>query len=413
MYFMVTFVVCIFVTFIMVMSVTLVMFFAVTNEVGENSMKEFYGVLNLVEGFTADEKKRLVKKIMAMMESPSPEKKVNRAISELRGERPDCPHCRTQSELGFIVKRGVNRNGAQRYYCKKCGKIFVATTKTAFENTRKSADVWNKYIELTISGASLMRCAEECCISYQTAFIWRHKVLNVFKVNQEHTEMTGLVEMDEMLIPVSYKGNRVKGAIGTKRVRKHGEENGLPRRSYRRGTDNRSNQPKSKACVVCMVENGNKAFWSAVPGTGFLNEQMLAKTIGTHVNKESGMVLVDQNKVTQKFLENNQYRFVALASNTSDNYKEHKPEIQGENRQLHLQHVNAMHRHIRRFLQRYCGVSTKYLENYISLYVWIKTTQEKRMARRLQSASVARAAISDCYISRRALCELPAVPVCA
>lgn len=72
-----------------------------------------------------------------------------------------------------------------------------------------------------------------------------------------------------------------------------------------------------------------------------------------------------------------------------------------------------MHRHIRRFLRGYCGVSTKYLENYLSLFVWLKDNQGIKQIKRLQKVSVARAAVSDCYISQERLKALPAIPACA
>ena len=78
-----------------------------------------------------------------------------------------------------------------------------------------------------------------------------------------------------------------------------------------------------------------------------------------------------------------------------------------------MQHVNAMHRHIRRFLAQYCGVSSKYLENYISLFVWLKMAKSKKQTRRIKNVSVGRAAESDCYITRQTLKELPAIPCCA
>ena len=202
-------------------------------------MKSMDKILKLVEGFGSEEKKMLVKQIMSMMEASSDNKSCSKMVEDNRSGRPNCPHCSASSELGYIVKRGVNRNGAQRFYCKNCGKIFVAATKTAFEGTRKNANVWSKFIEMTISGASIKACAEECSIAYQTAFIWRHKILNVFSVNQEKLQMSGNVEIDEMLIPVSYKGNHIQGGFG-KRERKPGVMNDMPRKSYKRGTDNKS-----------------------------------------------------------------------------------------------------------------------------------------------------------------------------
>lgn len=372
-------------------------------------MKEMNGILDLVKGLGKKEKERLVKQIMEIMQCSDSTNGCHSMVESYRKARPDCPHCAAQSELGYILKRGFNKNGAQRYYCKKCGKFFVSTTNTTFSGSRKDADTWRKFIQLTIAGKSLVVCKEECGIAYQTAFDWRHKVLNAFAVNQENTQMNGNVEVDEMLIPVSYKGNHVSGSFG-KRIRKHGEDNGLPRKSYHRGTDNKSRSPKEKICVFCMVEDGNKSFFAAVPGVGFMTDAMLDATVAKHINKEKAVMLADDYKITKAYFEKNGYKHTILLSNTSDNANAHKPEVRDG---LHLQHVNAMHHHIRDFLRPYCGVNSKYLSNYISMFIWLKSVALTKQKRAADKVSLARAAAPDCYITGRQLHSRPAVPRCA
>ena len=369
----------------------------------------------LVENLSEKDKKIFTSKIMNMMhntptESESKSFSCNEMVRDcLEKEKLDCPHCKAKANLGYVVKHG-KKNGTQRFFCKACGRHFFATTNTVFEGTRKKSETWTKFIELTISGASLKKCAEECEIAYQTAFNWRHKILNAFRVHQESASLSGKIELDEMLIPISYKGNHVKGGFTGRTVEPDGNNNGLPRPSYERGSDNKSASSKDKACVFCMIKDGNKGFYATVPGVGFMSPSMLDKTVGKHVKKENTLVLADQYKVTANYLNNNNYEHMLLASNTSDNYKEHKAEIRGDN---HLQHVNAMHMHIRKFLSKYCGVSTKYLENYISLYVWLKNVAAHKQKKHTQKVSVSRMATSDCYISRRELEAFPAVPSCA
>lgn len=372
--------------------------------------KNLDSLLELVKGLSAKEQAALADRIMNMLSEPvsSEKSKCRDLITETNPERPNCPHCAAEASLGYIVKRGF-KNGTQRYYCKSCGKFFVPTTNTAFAGSRKDADTWRKFIQLTITGKSLAACAEECDIAYQTAFTWRHKILNAFAVNQEKTQMNGNVEVDEMLIPVSYKGNHISGTFG-KRNRKPGEDNGLPRKSYRRGTDNKSRSSKDKVCVFCMVENGNKSFFAAVPGVGFMTDPMLDITVAKHINKDNAMLIADDYKVTKNYFEKNGYKHTILMSNTSDNPKEHKPEIKDG---LHMQHVNAMHRHIRNFLRPYCGVSSKYLSNYISLFVWLKSVALTKQKKSADKVSLARAAAPDCYVSRKQLHNRPAVPMCA
>lgn len=329
-------------------------------------------------------------------------------VVEGHSHRPNCPHCGAKSELGYIVKDG-RHHGAQRYKCKACGKKFVSTTNTAFARTRKSAEAWRKFIEMTICGKSIAACAEECNICIQTAFVWRHKVLNAFVANQKSTKMSGNVEVDEMLIPISYKGNHVQGGFGV-RKNEASANNDMPRKAYKRGTDNKSMSSKDKACVFCMVQNGSKAFYAAVPGVGFMNDAMLDATVARHVDKDNAMILADNYKVSQRYFETNGYAHTILLSNTSDNPKDHKPEIKDG---LHLQHVNAMHHHIRNFLKPYYGVSSKYLENYTALFAWLKNIKSTKQRNSVQRVSLNRAATHDCYITGREIHERSAVPQCA
>lgn len=370
-------------------------------------------VLELMNDLSSAERDALIREIMSKMGTPQANDEptgnhCDTIISESRPQRPDCPHCGAKANLGYIVKDGTHK-GAKRYKCKSCNKKFVATTGTAFARTRKSADVWKRFIGLTLSGASITTCQEECGLSRQCAHTWRHKILHVFEENQKSTNMVGTVEVDEMQIPLSYKGNHIQGKFGT-RKKEPGAINDMPRKSYKRGSDNKSMSSKDKACVFCMVENGNKAFYAAVPGVGFMNETMLNATVAKHTDKEKVQMLADNYKTTRKYFEDNGYNHTILLSNTSDNPKEHKVEVKDGK---HLQHVNAMHRHIRKFLAPYCGVSSKYLSHYMALFVWLKNIQATKQRKTVDKVSVVRAATPDCYITCSQLNSRPAVPQCA
>lgn len=370
---------------------------------------EMSAVLKMIQGMSERELSVIVDEIMQKMSTTQTTDKAGcLGLLNHDGSRPDCPHCGAKAALHYIVKKGYI-DGVQRYKCKACGKYFMPTTGTAFSRTRKDADTWRRFIQMTISGASLQACTEDCDIAYQTAFDWRHKILNAFAENMKATKMNGTVEVDEMLIPISYKGNHVQGGFGGRKLTP-GALNDMPRASYKRGTDNISRSSKDKACVFCMVENGNKAFYAAVPGVGFMTEPMLNATVGKHVVKEQVTMLADNYKITRKYLEDNGYKHTILSSNTSDNPKGHKPEIKDG---LHLQHVNAMHHHVRKFLAPYCGVSSKYLGNYIALFVWLKNIGATKQRRNVDKISVARAATPDCYIPRKLIHSRPAVPNCA
>ena len=222
--------------------------------------------------------------------------------------------------------------------------------------------------------------------------------------------MSGKVEMDEMLVPISYKGNHIPGWAKEERTLQAYGSNNLPRPSFKRGSDNRSNSPKSKACVFCMVKNGNEGFYGVVPGIGFMQNNMLDNTVGKHIDKENTLILVDNYQTTKNYLRENDYKYMYLLSNASNKYGAHIPEIREGN---HLQHVNALHHHLRVFLANYSGVSTKYLENYVSLYMWIKNINAIKQKRYAKKHTVSRLSNSDCYITRKQIEAMPAVPACA
>ena len=61
-----------------------------------------------------------------------------------------------------IVKFGKDKNGKQRYKCKCCGATFTETSFSAVSRTRHSESVWETYIHLLLTGASLEVCAFRC-----------------------------------------------------------------------------------------------------------------------------------------------------------------------------------------------------------------------------------------------------------
>ncbi len=215
-------------------------------------------LLTAVRAMSAEEKQRFVEQILTMMSDSSDiaddvrRNEFDELVQDVHGALPACPHCGNAPVENNIIKKGRNRNGAQRFYCKSCGKLFVPATGTTFAHTRKSLSVWRKFIELTITGASISVCQKECSLARQTAFIWRHKVLNVFNVAQESITMTGWVEADEMLVPLSYKGNHIRGKVGERRVKAEGIDTRMPRKAMKRGSDNKSSSSKTKACIFCI-----------------------------------------------------------------------------------------------------------------------------------------------------------------
>lgn len=173
---------------------------------------------------------------------------IDYAEQERFADGRSCPHC----DGTHIVRNGKRRDGVQRYLCRECGKSFLANTNTVTSHTRKNTKVWEKYIECMMNGMSLRDTARICKIHRNTAFLWRHKILDSLQVMQDAVLFNGIVEADETFFPVSnipmvcYKGNH-----------KNSRKFTMPREPHKRGHSIRKQGfSKNHQIELIQLENG-------------------------------------------------------------------------------------------------------------------------------------------------------------
>ena len=110
-----------------------------------------------------------------------------------------CPVCGAT----HVVRNGKRKDGTQKYICKDCGKSFVITTNSIVSGTRKDFNVWIKYVDCMLNGFSVRKAAEECGIHRNTAFAWRHKILDALQNMANDVILDGIVEADETFFTIS------------------------------------------------------------------------------------------------------------------------------------------------------------------------------------------------------------------
>lgn len=193
-----------------------------------------------------------------------------------------------------------------------------------------------------MNGYSLRKSARICGIHYNTAFIWRHKILDALQIMADSVQLNGIIEADETFFSVSYKGNHSQGAFV------------MPRAAHKRGHSTKIRGiSKEKVCVPCAVNRDGMSIAKA-SNLGRVSTKDLHKTY-------DGRIISGSTMVTDKM--NSYYRFckaggidlVQLKSGTS------KKGI------YHIQHVNNYHSRLKIFIDGFKGVSIKYLDNYL---VW-------------------------------------------
>jgi len=246
-----------------------------------------------------------------------------------------CPHCGCAEN---IVRYGTNKNG-QRYKCKNCSGIFTATSKSIFQNTHKDYSVWNRYIECMLDGFSIRKAAKECNISIQTSFVWRHKILDaITKKRDRDSKLKGVIEADETFFRVSYKGSRhlPAGRLPHKRGMK-ASQRGLSRQ---------------QVCVPCAVDR-EKTVISKVCNLGKMTTRDITLFYLSKV-EENSIFVTDSEKSYRGFTESNAYKLVQIESGKR------------KNGIYHINHINVYHNNLKNFIYKFRGVSTKYLNNYLS-----------------------------------------------
>lgn len=264
-----------------------------------------------------------------------------------------CIHC---GAVHFI-KNGKDAKGNARYLCKECGKSFTALTNTALKGTHKDASTWKTYVENMLEGRSLAECAKRCDISVPTAHVWRHKILNALSEESFDHEYSGMLEMDEMFVRISYKGNH-----------KNSKDFVMPRDPHKRGSDGHDPSNKAKVSVLCVVERG-KRFSGVIPCRGFINQPLLQNLFDGRLSDES-VVMTDGLRAYKNYLDTTNVQHIILprfGSNIT------KARVVGP---YHLNNVNALHSRFRGFLLPYKGVSTKFLNNYLGLFLWLENHKE-------------------------------------
>lgn len=123
-----------------------------------------------------------------------------------------------------MVRNGHRKDGTQRYVCKDCGKSFVIATNSIVSGTRKDLSVWEQYIDCMMNGLSIRKTAVACGIHRNTAFLWRHKILDALQNMADDVTLDGIIEADETFFAISYKGNHSKSKTFA-----------MPRKAHKRG----------------------------------------------------------------------------------------------------------------------------------------------------------------------------------
>ena len=260
-------------------------------------------------------------------------------LSSLLEKQGRCPHCG-----GCHYYRFGKDKGAQRFMCKDCGRTFTEYTGTWQEGLHKKGLV-KPYMRLMVEQKSLDKISSILHINKATAFTWRHKILGSLR-QDEGKSFTGITESDETFFEKSEKGCR------------H-----LNRKAHKRGGCASSRGiSKEKATVIVTADRKNELNMTFC-GYGRLTKAEIVKSLHSPLPQDT--VLCSDGHVSYKgYALDNHLEHVVLRGDLGEHFKRGF---------FHIQHVNSLHNRLKRWIQwHFCGVATKYLQNYLN---WFKVLQ--------------------------------------
>lgn len=274
---------------------------------------------------------------------------LSKRLDVSRSGRPVCPHCGSLK----VVKNG-RHSGTQRFICRDCGKSFGWSSGSFFNHCRKEISQWFKYVECFMDRLPLRECARRCGISLDTAFKWRHRLLDSLQKIHRSIKLAGVVEADEVYFSISYKGSRKLPPQADREPKKRGM------RSTKRGLSN------EKVCVPTAVNLEGKST-GVVCNLGKPTTGNLKAALGSKILPGSTLV-TDSLGGYPSLAESCEAKHVQIPS------KKHKKGI------FNIQLINYYHSALKGMTNiRFRGVATKYLNNYIVYNNFVTFAKESFM----------------------------------
>jgi transposase-like protein len=251
-----------------------------------------------------------------------------------------CPHCKSSEtkKIGF-------QYGVQRYCCKACGRNYRDSTGTFNARMRKGKGERMKvYMRHFMAGESLRTCAKHAEISLPTSFKWRHRILAALELSQNQVILRGIVESDDLFIAYSQKGQRNLDRA----PRKRGKGMFEPKK--------RGISDEKVAVVVSQDRKGSK--------------HLRVATRGRISTDDLSVVLKDKIAPDSILCSDTHHSYIGFATKNNLQHKTIKAsakEVVKEGK-YHVQHVNQTGSELKKWLEKYNGVSTKYLQQYLNWF---------------------------------------------
>lgn len=285
--------------------------------------------------------RKIIRKLQTLLEKEEKSKSIISDVIINEKKQICCPNCESTN----IVKDGKYK-GRQKYKCKDCNKKFNSLTNTPFHHTRLTYNQIEKAYECLIDKLSIRKSAEKIGVSTKTAFVLRFKLISVLKEKRNNTKLTGDMQLDEYYLSINLKGTKPENMP---RISK-------PRKTHGTGTRGIS---KHKVCVVSGKDSYDSIILE-VAGVGNVTSNMIKEHLSPKIENPA-KIITDCKSSYESIAIDNNWNLKQIKSNGH-------ADIEGNN----LAEINSIHSELASFLNKFHGVSTKHLQEYLDWFVFDK-----------------------------------------
>lgn len=227
-------------------------------------------------------------------------------------------------------------SGLQRYKCRGCGKTFNALTGTALARLRMKGK-WLEQQRVLQQGLSVHKAAAQLGVGPATAFRWRHRFLQAAR-EVKATSLVGVVEADETFFRRSFKGQTPIG-----------------RRSRKRGGKASKNALLNEQIPVLVARDRSASTADFVLQAA--SEEQIVRALSARVQPDA-VLCTDGSPAMAAAAKtlNVEHECVNLSAGIR---------VRGP---WHIQNANGYHSRLKRWMHRFNGVATDYLESYLGWF---------------------------------------------
>ncbi len=252
-----------------------------------------------------------------------------------------CPCCKSTE----FKRSGYTNSGVQRYKC-NCGKTFLPTTGTIFEEHKLSISEWMEYCLNLFRHVSILADSWNNKNTFKTSRYWLQKLFLTLEDVQSKIVLSGEVWLDETFYTVIAED-----------IERNDDGSKL------RGLSN------NQICIGVATDKQHTLF--LVEGTGKPSQKKTYDTFSSRIEPKSKL-LHDKESTHRKLVKDLELESITYAS------KDLKGLLDKDNP---LYPVNRAHAILKMFLNSHSGFYRENIQGYLNLFAIVTNPPDEMLAK--------------------------------